>query len=637
MLRPSFRLPPLVGLLLATALLAAGARAQQPAMGVEQIERGMRGYGLSVFEGGTIEPFPVRVVSVMHRFGPKRAVIWIRCTGDRMRRNGPVSGMSGSPIYLWPKGQEKSLGKGGRLVGAFAYGYPFSKGAYVGVQPIAQMRPVAERAGPARTAGAGTGGRAVEALAARARSRLSRRGVFRLDALAQIEATWSDGAAPEQEHAEAAVPAPRGGGRVEPMRLPVTVPDRSTADLLAPVLERMGLRPLTGSAGGLPPGVEADSLALEPGAVMSVPLAFGDLDVAAAGTVTDTLPDGRVMGFGHAMFGQGTTALPVATGAVHTVIPSLASSFKLSSTAEVKGTLVQDETTAVVSRPGRDFETAPVSVAVRRGDETASYAYEVVEHPQLTPALAAGLANASVRAQRRLPPENTMRIRGAMRFEGGRSLALDTTVAGASGMSLMAELAPPMMLLERNPFRSVSLAELELEITVESRMRMATLVGASTHRSRLAPGETVAVDAMLKSYDGRRHRQRLELELPENLPPGEYGILVSGAARYVRTLLGSRPHLQQIETVDQLLDLIRRIYRAPRDAVFAVLLLPEKGVALGPRALPDLPSSHRAMLRRPNRSRATLFRPWLETRKPHDGVVTGHRTVQIRVRESPSE
>ena len=48
--------------------------------------------------------------------------------------------------------------------------------------------------------------------------------------------------------------------------------------------------------------------------VLSIPLAFGDSDLSAAGTVTDVLPDGSVIGFGHAMFGQGAIGLPITNG-----------------------------------------------------------------------------------------------------------------------------------------------------------------------------------------------------------------------------------------------------------------------------------------------------------------------------------
>jgi len=54
----------------------------QPILGIRDVRIGMTGYGLTVFHGTKIEPFAVEVVSVMHDFGPKQGVIWIKCSVD---------------------------------------------------------------------------------------------------------------------------------------------------------------------------------------------------------------------------------------------------------------------------------------------------------------------------------------------------------------------------------------------------------------------------------------------------------------------------------------------------------------------------------------------------------------------------
>src|SRR3982750_2489853 len=83
------------------------ARADTPAlfdpnrhMRVDEVRPGMKGYGLTVFQGTKIDRFDVEVVSVLHKFNPKYDVVLIRCTGEKLEHTGPVSGMSGSPIFL---------------------------------------------------------------------------------------------------------------------------------------------------------------------------------------------------------------------------------------------------------------------------------------------------------------------------------------------------------------------------------------------------------------------------------------------------------------------------------------------------------------------------------------------------------
>ncbi len=99
-------------------------------MRVSEVKPGMTGYGLSVFTGTKIERFEVEVISVLKNFNPKHDVILIRCRGANLEHTGPISGMSGSPIYL------KDDAGNHRMVGAFAYGWPLSKDPIAGVQPI---------------------------------------------------------------------------------------------------------------------------------------------------------------------------------------------------------------------------------------------------------------------------------------------------------------------------------------------------------------------------------------------------------------------------------------------------------------------------------------------------------------------
>ena len=102
-------------------------------MRVSEVKPGMKGYGLSVFLGTKIEKFDVEVISILKNFNPKTDVILIKFGGDNLEHNLAIAGMSGSPIYLFDES-----GKA-RMVGAFAYGWPFQKDPIAGVQPIEYM------------------------------------------------------------------------------------------------------------------------------------------------------------------------------------------------------------------------------------------------------------------------------------------------------------------------------------------------------------------------------------------------------------------------------------------------------------------------------------------------------------------
>ena len=104
-----------------------------------------------MFKGTTIARFEVEVVTVLKNFNPQHDIVLVRCSGANLEHTGPVSGMSGSPIYL------KDGSGRDRLLGAFAYGWAMTKDPVAGVQPIEYMlelprdpKPAGDLAGTAR-------------------------------------------------------------------------------------------------------------------------------------------------------------------------------------------------------------------------------------------------------------------------------------------------------------------------------------------------------------------------------------------------------------------------------------------------------------------------------------------------------
>ncbi|MEM1213687.1 MAG: hypothetical protein AAGI68_15470, partial [Planctomycetota bacterium] len=116
-----------------------------PIMPLSEVRIGMRGYGLTVFAGTQIEAFPVEVRAIVPTSTPGRATVWVDCLDPRMQKSGPVQGMSGSPIFLWDQGATGEPGEGGRLIGAFAFGYANTNECVAGVQPIEYMRETGSR------------------------------------------------------------------------------------------------------------------------------------------------------------------------------------------------------------------------------------------------------------------------------------------------------------------------------------------------------------------------------------------------------------------------------------------------------------------------------------------------------------
>src|SRR6185437_6565540 len=95
---------------------------------LKDVKPGMKGVGKTVFAGGRVVDFQVDILGVIENTSPKQAIVLARLSGGPLAETGVIQGMSGSPVYI-----------DGKLLGAVALGFPFSKEPIAGIQPIEQM------------------------------------------------------------------------------------------------------------------------------------------------------------------------------------------------------------------------------------------------------------------------------------------------------------------------------------------------------------------------------------------------------------------------------------------------------------------------------------------------------------------
>jgi hypothetical protein len=127
--------------ILSVAVLFGSAPAQEKSpndarlFAVEDLRPGMKGIARTVFAGTQPEEFGVEVLGVLPGFpGPHKSAIIARLSGNNVDKTGVFAGMSGSPVYI-----------DGRLVGAIAFSFPFSKEPIAGITPIKEMIDIFEQ------------------------------------------------------------------------------------------------------------------------------------------------------------------------------------------------------------------------------------------------------------------------------------------------------------------------------------------------------------------------------------------------------------------------------------------------------------------------------------------------------------
>src|SRR5207253_642849 len=105
--------------------ITVAASAFAETMPLSAIKKGMKGYGVTVFEGTKLEKFDVEIIGILNNTAPGQSLILARVDAPWVQRAGVIAGMSGSPIYI-----------DGKVIGALSYGWQFAKEPVCGITPI---------------------------------------------------------------------------------------------------------------------------------------------------------------------------------------------------------------------------------------------------------------------------------------------------------------------------------------------------------------------------------------------------------------------------------------------------------------------------------------------------------------------
>jgi hypothetical protein len=457
---------------------------------LKDVRPGMHGTGRTVFSGNRIEDFQVEILGVLENIGPHESIILGRLSGGPLQQTGVMQGMSGSPVYI-----------DGKLVGAVALAYAFSKEPIAGIRPIEDMiRPVATRAAiPAP--------RAPFAIAPNELLRAFPRPALAMSGGAQM--------------VDIATPLSFGGFT------------RATLDTFAPQLRALGLEPrqAVSSAGKMDDkmGNPAD---LHPGSMISVQLLSGDYNVGADGTVT-YIDGNRVYAFGHRFLDVGATSLPFARSEVLALVPNTNTSFKLSAAREWMGSIGYDGNTAVAGEFGKRAATVPVSVNVTRdGRHIESYGMQMVNDPLLSPLLVQMAVFSAIDATERTVGAATVRITGEIAFQNAPSpLRIDNMYSADNGSATQASLltAVPVAYVMQGDFDTLRLKSIALNIEAFEEKKELTIDGITVSPREAHAGDTVRLHVSLVGENGAETSRQMDYKIPIGAEPGPLYFTVADA------------------------------------------------------------------------------------------------------------
>ena len=532
------------------ALLKARRAAGQP----------LTGFGKTVFQGTAIERFDVEIVDILPNFMPKIDIILARCRHPQLEQSGVIAGMSGSPVYLE-----------GKVIGAVAYGWTFSKEALAGITPIHAM-------------------------------------------LAELDR-------PREKQARALPPSRPEAGPVQRVRTPLLAAGLGARALsaLEADLAPWGFLPLQAGGGGADDG----GVELEAGGAVGVQLLSGDADLTAVGTVTWRDGD-KVLAFGHPFFNAGEIALPVTTAVVHAVMPSLARPFKLASPGREVGALVQDRTSCVAGRIGPVVPRVPLEVTVRSagGQSPVTYRYRVVHHDLLTPSLVRSAVFGAVDAYEPGMELNTVTAETTIRLKGIGPVTVRNTFAN-QGQSFHPGMLAAFDTLFNNPFERPVVEGVVIDLFIRHEERVADIKNAWLAQAEVEAGGTARLDVVLRVRHGRDEVRRVEVPVPAGLAGRELTIRVTGGN-------GADPEPPPPTSLRELAAALPSPYESTQLVVS--MPLPTVDLRYRGRVLDRIPNSILGPLVPGLEDRALLTATPRRVVVPTDWVILGADEVKVRVK-----
>jgi hypothetical protein len=550
---------------------------------LRDIRAGQHAIGKTVFQGNKIEEFDVEILGVLENIGPRQSIILAKLSGGPLAETGVMQGMSGSPVYI-----------DGRLVGAVALAFNFSKEPIAGIRPIEEMLAVGDSKVPTVKVASNKNPSNSDSFASR---------------LIDI-----------------ATPVSFSGFTA------------GTLEQFSPQLKKLGLEPRQGVASGgkLSPKLGAPA-SLRPGDMIAVELLSGDMSIGAEGTVTAV--DGKsIYAFGHQFMSVGNTELPFARAEVLALLPNLSSSFKISSPLEWMGTITQDRSTSIYGQVGRKADTIPLSITVKDGRRAPlAYHMQMIQDRVLSPFIVQSAVYSAMDATERTLGLASYSLRGGVEFvQSVPALKLDNSYAGDFNVPLQASagVASPLASILGAGFDTLKIKSINLEIEASERKRLLQVDQISASPKQVRPGDPVELSVTFTGENGLEMQKTLRYMVPIGAPAGSLSFTVSDGsltnALDYQTMLASVP-----KSPTQLVSFLNNLH--PNTNAYVRVWRTDPAFEVQGQDLPDPPPSVGLILAKAQAAQGAWIPRGSKIGEMQidtgDVVVTGSKTVQVEVKE----
>ena len=547
-----------VPVLLASATSATSLCAQVT-MPLADVLPGMKGTGRTVFKGAQIETFDFEVLGVQRNISPGHSLILVKASGGPLAETGILAGMSGSPCYV-----------DGKLIGALSIGFPFEKEPMGGITPIGEMldqlRDLPETA-PSRT----------PLILPKLEPPKVLKAALRGEMLSLADLMGERGQAGQSGQAASELPLVISGTPLLP----------ETQALFSGLPMRFANAGNGAMVSSVSPAPDSKASPIEPGGMASISLVQGDMNMAAAGTIT-YVSGNKVLLFGHQLFNLGSVDLPLWSASVAGSVASYQSSFKLAQPVAPIGALRLDRSVGVGGVLGAEPRMVPLRIGLNLGGrKTLNFRFEMMDHPFITPILTAAAVSQTLNGYVRGLGLQSLSMQGNIKIAGHPAIEIENVIADLNPNRLASFVGAMVQALAMNPFERPVFEGISLTIKAEERLDLTMISAVRILKAHVKRGESLPVLVTLQNIQGVRENATLNIPVPHSAQIGKATLLVGDGL----SLAAADPDERVID-VSGLNDVVRLLNGALRNNhAYALLVQSQPGAGLRGSRIEGIPPS----------------------------------------------
>jgi hypothetical protein len=318
---------------------------------------------------------------------------------------------------------------------------------------------------------------------------------------------------------------------------------------------------------------------------------------------------------------------------VFSLLPSLMTSFKISTMDDVIGTFQQDRATAIAGTLGQGPALVPVKLTLESGrGMKKTFNFGVVADQMFTPLLAYVTVFNTLGSYERQMGNATFTIKGITHVKGHSDVAYEDIFTGENPIAGAATaVAGPITFLLTNDREPVEIGGIDVTVTSAEEPRIAHIERVWLDEIRPRAGRSVPVKILIRNYRGEENVRTLSVDIPANAP-STVSLLVSDGATLSRWEQRELRRPSQPESVAQM---IRELNMSRRNnRIYVRLISDEPGAVVSGETMSALPPSVLAVLEADRNGgsfqplRNAVLGQW---DLPSDYAVSGSRLLTVRL------